>query len=144
LTTVHSEVNLGTSDSAGGYPRGVRISKQLTRTWALFATPGSSRVLKYLADTNAASRKNMNALIGQVDRDGFHHSDTRYKRIEGPLVEYKVKKPKAIRVVAYRLPDGGHVLLLGFDKSDGPTPPQVMKAARKLAAEFEKGGLQLD
>lgn len=86
----------------------------------------------------------MNALIAHVDENGRHPSPTRYRPVEGTLVEYKVKNPKAIRVLAHRLPNEGHLLLLGFDKIDGPIPPQHLKRARQMISAFEKGGMQLD
>lgn len=86
----------------------------------------------------------MHALILHVDEYGFHRSATRYRPIEGRLVELKAKKPKPIRVLAYRLPTGGHVLLIGFDKVDGPIPKDVMKRAKQMASAFERGGMQLD
>ncbi|MEI7814119.1 MAG: hypothetical protein WCJ13_04955 [Coriobacteriia bacterium] len=86
----------------------------------------------------------MNALIAHVDGYGFHPSETRYRSVGGALVEFKVARPKAIRILAYRLPQGGHVLLLGFDKGDGPIPHDVMNRAKGMAREFEKGGAQLD
>ena len=130
---------------AGDLPKGVRFSSRLQRTWA-YRLPGSgaSQVLKYLARTNEVSRQRMNALIAHVDEYGFHPSETRYRSFGGGLVEYKVGKPKAIRILAYRLPRGGHVLLLGFDKLDGRIPADVMDRAKSMVREFEMGGAQLD
>lgn len=101
-------------------------------------------MLDYLNKTNAESRSNMLALMEHVDERGFHPSKTRYRPISGPLVELKVKNPKAIRIIAYKLPPGRHVLLLGFDKEDGPIPPDVMKRAKRMATDFEQGGMRLD
>jgi hypothetical protein len=86
----------------------------------------------------------MNALIAHVDEYGFHASKTRYRPFGGALVEFKVQNPKAIRVLSYRLPDGGHVLMLGFDKVDGPIPRDVMKRVKGMVREFEDGGMRLD
>jgi len=135
---------LSTRRSASPYPMGVRFSKKLRRVWAMSTAPGVSPVLRYMTSANELSRKHMNALIAHVDEYGFHHSQKRYRHIDGPIVELKVKDPKAIRVLAYRLPDNGHVLLLGFDKGDGPIPSQIMKRARDMAREFEEGGMQCD
>jgi hypothetical protein len=144
LTTLHLGVKLSVLAGASAYPRGVRFSKKLTRVWALSTAADVSQVLKYLGTTNPGSRVDMNALILHVDEYGFHPSSKRYRHIEGPIVELKVKKPKAIRVLAYRLPSNGHVLLLGYDKGDGPIPSATLSRAKDLARQFEEGGMQLD
>jgi hypothetical protein len=135
---------LGVADARGGAPRGVRLSAKLKHTWAYEPASGRPQVLRYLAGTNPDSRRKMNALIAHVDEYGFHPSKTRYRPVGGALVEFKVKNPRAIRVLSYRLPEGGHVLLLGFDKVDGPIPKDVMKRAREMAREFVDGGMRLD
>ena len=130
---------------AGEFPKGVRFSEKLQRTWA-YRPPGSrtSQVLRYLGRTNEVSRQRMNALIAHVDEYGFHQSETRYRSVGGGLVELKVGKPRAIRILVYRLPQGGHVLLLGFDKIEETIPSDVMNRAQTMAREFEKGGAQLE
>jgi len=111
----------------------------LKRTWALETDGGRCQPIDYLEGVPVECRQKMNSLLRYVDINGYHPRDTKYKVIEPGIVEFKVKVPRAIRVLAYKS-SKGHVLIHGFDKGEGKIPAAVLTLVRKRIAEFEAGG----